>query len=167
MATGDICSLSIVFWEANLKNQLGTLCPTFLWIILVLWSPYFPAVWLREDEGMGVQKIYMQCRQGKYALTHRIDVFRAVVLMKKTSCILYFLVEVSFSTIIDTFLAKDKKSHEEIQHTVVLVCWIHCIPVGTSPSSDQRCLAVEFVIWLDRSSSGDAPRSQRAAVLST
>lgn len=71
---------------------------------------------------MGVQKIYMQCRQGKYALTHRIDVFRAVVLMKKTSCILYFLVEVSFSTIIDTFLAKDKKSHEEIQHTVVLVC---------------------------------------------
>lgn len=48
---------------------------------------------------MKVQMIYTQFRQGRDALTHRMDTSRAVALMKETFCIIYFLLEVSFSTV--------------------------------------------------------------------
>lgn len=55
----------------------------------------------------------MQCRQGRGALTYRRDMFRALVLMKKTSHVPSFLVEVSFGTVLDTFLATHKKINEK------------------------------------------------------
>lgn len=55
----------------------------------------------------------MQCRQGRGALTYRRDVLKALLLMKKTSHVPSFLVEVSFGTVLDTFLAIHKKINEK------------------------------------------------------
>lgn len=55
----------------------------------------------------------MQHQQGRHALTYMRKISRAVAFMKETSHSLSFLVEVSFGTVLDTFLATDHKIHKE------------------------------------------------------